>query len=392
MLSHNSMSFNPFASQTQGKPYKNPLQINDIIDCHNLDGLYTGLASVAGILGGSGSIIIERADSNGWDKNSSVSSMYIEKYSGRYYVLDSNSSVGSYTIVDKKFNKTNIISGEFNPKKMDALVIEEEPKNEIIAVLKQHKHAAKLFDEWGLGETIEYGKGMTFLFYGPPGTGKTHAASCIAKAVGREVITVSPAQIQSSEPGGANRAIEEAFATAKSENKILFLDECDSLVSSRADLGMILGSEVNTLLTSIEKFEGILILATNRAENLDAALERRISLIVEFKEPNYAARKDIWERMIPKKLPLDESVTSEWLAEHKLTGGQIKNVLLQAARLALSSESKKLNQNHFDMAIKRLQHSKNLLGSASRYSQTIHCDVAPSPSTITIDKEPALSL
>lgn len=272
----------------------------------------------------------------------------------------------------KKKTPTEVI---FKIKELDALVVAQEVREEIVAVLKQHKNVKKLFETWGLGKTIEYGRGMTFLFYGSPGTGKTWGATCIGKVVGKELLTIGSAEIQTSEPGGANRNIQKAFETARKEGKVLFIDECDSLITSRADVGMILGSEINTLLTEIEKYEGIVVLATNRIENLDEALERRISLIVEFPEPNHEQRKEIWERLIPKKMPLDKEVTMEKLAEHKLTGGQIKNVVLQAARLALSSDAKKVEMGHFDSAISRIKKSKSLMGSASRYHQEIVKDV-----------------
>lgn len=257
----------------------------------------------------------------------------------------------------------------FDLSKLEALVIADEAKTEIMAVLKQHKNSKKLFDEWGLSEVIEYGKGMGFLFYGPPGTGKTWGAHCIAKALGKELLVIGAAEIQTSEPGGANRNIQNAFKAAKDEDKILFMDECDSLITNRSDVGMILGSEINTLLTEIEKSEGVTILATNRIDTLDPALERRISLIVEFPEPDFKQRESIWTKMLPKKMPLGDGVTPTKLAEYKLTGGQIKNVVLQAARLALGEEAKKVEGHHFHSAVERINKSKSLMGSRSRYIQ-----------------------
>jgi AAA+ superfamily predicted ATPase len=252
--------------------------------------------------------------------------------------------------------------------KLDRVVVATEVREEVEAVLKQHENRDKMFKDWGL-EEIGYGKGMTFLFYGGPGTGKTWMATCIGEAMGVEILSIGAAEIQSSEPGGANRAIQAAFKECKDKGKILFIDECDSLITSRNDVGMILGGEINTLLTEIEKTEGIVILATNRIENLDAALERRISLIVEFPEPTFEQRQVIWEKTIPKKMPLNKDVKLDKLSEYKLTGGQIKNAVLQAARLALAEDAKAVNEQHFENAIKRINKSKNLMGTASRYEQ-----------------------
>lgn len=260
------------------------------------------------------------------------------------------------------------IKGEEKKKKipaslshLDKLILAPEVKEEIVAVLKQHEHSKKIFDEWGLGETIEYGKGMTFMFWGGPGTGKTFAANCIAKALGKELLVIGAAEIQTSEPGGANRAIQEAFANAK-RNKILFIDECDSLIFNRQNLGMVLGSEVNTLLTEIEKSESVVILATNRIADMDPALERRMSLIVEFPHPTRSQRLDIWKNILPKKMPLAKNVDLEELAKHKLTGGLIKNVVLQAARLAVSKDQNEVTKANFDQAINRVLSSQSLMG------------------------------
>lgn len=263
------------------------------------------------------------------------------------------------TAAPKKFDITHL----------DPLIIDPAVKDEIASVIKQHKNKDVLFTEWGLGDVIEYGRGMTLLFYGGPGTGKTWAAHCIAKVLGTELLTISAAEIQSSEPGAANRNIQQAFKTAQKEGKVLFLDECDSLIMNRSDLGMVLAGEVNTLLTEIEKSEGVVILATNRIESMDEALERRISLIAEFPAPDKEQRVEIWKKMLPKKMPISKDVSPEDLAKHRLTGGQIKNAVLAAARLALAQEKKEVSLSHFTTAIDRILASKNLMGTASRYHQ-----------------------
>lgn len=286
--------------------------------------------------------------------------------------------ISQFILIHADFLLDNISSSsmkkvKLDTSKLDPLVIKQETKEELISVLKQHNNSDKMFDEWGLGEVVEYGKGMTMLFHGTPGTGKTWGATCISRAVGQELLVINGANIQTSEPGGACRNIENAFKSAREQNKVLFLDECDSLITARNDVGMIIGMEINTLLTEIEKFEGVCILATNRIDTLDEALERRISLIVEFPKPDQKAREAIWEKHLPEKMPREKAVTPKALAKIELTGGQIKNVVLQAARLALADEEDKVKKKHFDRAIKRLLKSKDLMGSRTRrYSRGGH--------------------
>lgn len=246
---------------------------------------------------------------------------------------------------------------------LNRVMLKPEIRKDIEAALVQGSKHDLIFKKWGLEETVEYGRGMSLLFWGPPGTGKTWTAHCIAKAVGRELMSVTVGQIQSSMAGETNKNIEAAFKSAREGDKVLFLDECDSFVSDRKHLGMILSSEINTLLQEIEKFEGIVILATNQIGSLDPALERRLALIVEFKNPTLEERKEIWKMLLPKKFPLHGEVSVDALAEHKLTGGFIKNVLLHAARLAAAEGSADVKMQHFVSAIERTKNSQGKMGT-----------------------------
>jgi ATP-dependent 26S proteasome regulatory subunit len=76
-------------------------------------------------------------------------------------------------------------------------------------------------------------------------------------------------------------------------------------------------------------------LATNRKIPLDKALERRIALKVDFALPDRAQRREIWQRLSPPKLPLARDADLDELRAAELTGGEIKNIILNAATLAL---------------------------------------------------------
>lgn len=107
--------------------------------------------------------------------------------------------------------------------------------------------------------------------------------------------------------------------------------------------------------TGIELFEGVCILATNRRRNLGKTLSRRISMQVEFPRPQTAAeRLRIWQAIQPPKLPLDSDVDLELLAHEDLSCGEIKNVLLNAARFAAAREDAvaMLTFADFDQAVR----------------------------------------
>lgn len=264
---------------------------------------------------------------------------------------------------------------KFDPVELDKVVLTADTRRSIVSVLKQHEKADKIFKDWGLGKTIEYGKGMTMLFHGPPGTGKTMAARCIAKSISKDLTVIDNAKLQSSIPGEMERNLQEVFKEASRKSQVLMLDECDSLIMSRQGMGMILSSEINCLLTEIEKFEGILILTTNRVGELDKALERRISLIVKFPKPDAELRLKIWRGMIPLELPLAADVDLVKLSSDlELTGGLIKNVILGAARLAVADDRDAIAMGDFIKASEMIsagtrafkRKSKVLHGTVSR--------------------------
>lgn len=240
----------------------------------------------------------------------------------------------------------------FLPEELDKVKLAPEARRSILAVLRQHRDSSKIFDEWGLSETVGYGRGMTMLFWGPPGTGKTWATHCIAKALGKKLRVLDNAKLQSPVPGEMERNLKAEFDKAGKEGSVLLLDECDSLLMSRSGgMGMIMSSHVNALLTEIEKFDGVVVLTTNRVGELDKALERRISLVVEFPVPDQETRLEIWKGLIPSKMPLAEDVDLAKLAETRLTGGLIKNVVLNAARLASGDGCDKVALAHFERAV-----------------------------------------
>jgi len=254
--------------------------------------------------------------------------------------------------------------------KLSSIVIPEERYKQIHAAISQIENSVIIFETWGFADVFEKGYAVTLLFWGIPGTGKTLTAEAISNELNKELKIVQTADIETSEPGGAERMIRTIFQHAKGKEVIILFDECESLLMDRNEVGPILAAQVNALLTEIEKFDGIVIFTTNRLGKLDPALERRITTKVEFQFPNVEQRLLIWKRMIPKKAPLHKNVNLERLAEFPLTGGNIKNVVLNAARTAAFEKKKKISQQHFiDTIEKELQ---SIQSFASEYKRSTH--------------------
>lgn len=240
-------------------------------------------------------------------------------------------------------------SGRTDATALDTVILPSVVKRNLLAALTQVSHAQTLFQDWGLGETVEYGKGVGILLYGPPGCGKTRVARAIAQYLNRPLVEKSSADVESSIPGAAERAIREAFTHAQNNNAVIFWDECDDLLVSR-NTSLIMQwmtGLINEMLRQIERFRGVALFATNRLHALDPAVNRRLALKVEIPRPDQAARMGIWKVHIPDRMPLAKDVNLKALSKIPLTGGEIKNAVLEAARNTLALGEKRVKMRFF---------------------------------------------
>jgi SpoVK/Ycf46/Vps4 family AAA+-type ATPase len=224
----------------------------------------------------------------------------------------------------------------------ESVIIAEEKKALIMDALEQINHHDLIFDQWGFEDVFEKGTAISMLFYGVPGTGKTLMAQAIADKLDKKLRILGTADIESSEPGAAERNIKQIFEKAKDDTILLF-DECDSLIYDRTNVGAILAAQVNQLLTSLENFKGIVIFTTNQLGVLDEAFNRRLSLKLEFELPDFTERIAIWKRMFPERAPVAKDMDWERLARVEIAGGFIKNTVIRAVRMTAARGFEEIN-------------------------------------------------
>ncbi|HSJ07871.1 MAG TPA: ATP-binding protein [Longimicrobiales bacterium] len=224
--------------------------------------------------------------------------------------------------------------------------------------LTQVRARELIFERWGLGERHPTGTALAFNFAGPSGTGKTICAEAIANELGKRLLLVRYAEMESMWFGETPKNVAAVFRLALEEDAVLFFDEADA-IASRRSTEVSLGSQreantvVNVLLQELERFDGVVIFATNLAANFDPAFERRIRSHVLFERPGVAERERIWPVQVhPTKTPLADDVDFRSLAEQfDATGGEIRNAVLKAALAAASGdvpdEDRAIHQHHF---------------------------------------------
>ncbi|WP_458210357.1 ATP-binding protein [Haladaptatus sp. NG-SE-30] len=222
----------------------------------------------------------------------------------------------------------------------DDIVLPEDTESHLREVAAHIKYQGRVYSDWGFKQKFSLGNGVIALFTGASGTGKTMAAEIIANDAGLDLYKIDLSNVVSKYIGETEKNLSEVFDEAENSNAILFFDEADALFGKRSEVSdahdRYANIEVNYLLQRVEEHDGAVILTTNFKQNIDEAFMRRIHLRVDFPLPDRTAREKIWRGIFPKPDTLLGQLDYEFLSTFELTGGNIKNIALTAAFLAVS--------------------------------------------------------
>lgn len=219
----------------------------------------------------------------------------------------------------------------------DDLVLDPERTARVKEITMRCRRRDIVFGDWGLSPHPS--TGVVALFAGPSGTGKTLAAEVIAGDLGVDLYKVDLANLVSKYIGETEKNLSAVFDAAEASNVALFFDEADALLGKRSEVSdahdRYANIEVAYLLQRLERYEGLAIMATNLAKNIDPAFTRRLHVIIDFPMPEAAERRRIWARCLPKGAPIADDLDLDVLADAvEVAGGTIRNAVTTAAFLA----------------------------------------------------------
>lgn len=183
------------------------------------------------------------------------------------------------------------------------------------------------------GKDIIEGKsgGLTILGFGPPGNGKTLTGEIYSEYVEKPLY-----QIQSSQLGTDVDTIEknlsEVLRRAERWNCILMIDEADTYVYKRGN-DILQNCIVGTFLRLLEYYNGILFLTTNRCDIIDEAIMSRVTVAIEYKNPESDDLFSIWETHIPSYgLNISGHNLLEIVKKFPMSGRDVRNCLKLLSR------------------------------------------------------------
>ncbi|KAF9639188.1 hypothetical protein BFW01_g10085 [Lasiodiplodia theobromae] len=282
------------------------------------------------------------------------------------YLVPEN--ITGFNMQDKKWvdlQVDNIFEVEWDKRSFDNLAIAEENKKIVKALVLNKIERDKATDI-----VPGKGNGLVILLHGGPGTGKTLTAESVADLAEKPLYRVTCGDI-GTEPRKVEEYLENVFFLGKLWDCVVLLDEADVFLEQRSLSDLPRNALVSVFLRTLEYYDGILILTSNRVGTFDEAFKSRIQLALHYDSLNGEQRKHIWYTFIKRLEELDEPIEAmdiyknmETLAAKHMNGRQIRNAITTARQLALF-EGNKLNFRH-------LQESIKVSGQFDEYLHELH--------------------
>ncbi len=185
-----------------------------------------------------------------------------------------------------------------------------------------------------MAEDIIEGKsgGTTILCKGAPGLGKTLTAEVYAEVVGKPLYRVHSGQL------GVTAEFVEANLTqilrrAARWSAILLLDEADVYIRKR-DNDLEHNAIVAEFLRTLEYFDGLLFMTTNRMDDVDEAILSRCIAVIRYDTPPADAARQLWRTLSAQfGADIPGPLQEELLACYpQISGRDIKELIKLATR------------------------------------------------------------
>ncbi|MTI21819.1 ATP-binding protein [Fulvivirga sp. RKSG066] len=192
--------------------------------------------------------------------------------------------------------------------------------------------------------------GYVSMLYGPPGTGKTMTVAVLGRKLGLDVYAVDLSRVVSKYIGETEKNLEKIFDRLEGKRCILFFDEADALFGKRTEVkdarDRYANQEVAYLLQKIERFPGLVILASNYNQNLDNAFKRRILTSIFIPPPAENEREILWKKALPDNFKYEtDQLPIDLANSYQLTGANISNIIKLACLKATRDKTNLLTKS-----------------------------------------------
>ncbi|KAK6542370.1 hypothetical protein TWF694_006328 [Orbilia ellipsospora] len=172
-------------------------------------------------------------------------------------------------------------------------------------------------------------------------------------------------------PEAVEKYLNSVLHLGKKWNCVLLLDEADVFLEERSLSDLERNSLVSVFLRTLEYYNGVLILTSNRVGTFDEAFKSRIQLALHYPPLDGPSRRKIWHNFLEMLRNENEKVDFDGIVSHmdqlsgyEMNGRQIRNALSTARQLALF-EKETLDWD-------RIKDSIEVTSDFNRYIKEVH--------------------
>lgn len=180
--------------------------------------------------------------------------------------------------------------------------------------------------------------GNIIVCQGLPGLGKTLTAEVYSELTETPIYAVHSGTMGTS-PESVEKSLKLIFKRQRRWGCIVLLDEADVFVKSRGD-NIVQNAIVAEFLRTLEYFDGLLFMTTNRPDDIDDAIISRAAAIITYSPPNASHAMQIWKVMFAQNgvTPSDELLVALTELFPSIAPRDIKMLLRLVLRVATAQE------------------------------------------------------
>jgi hypothetical protein len=214
----------------------------------------------------------------------------------------------------------NVSAYRYKPELRDKLVLPHAHRD-LIDILTADRNF--------LMEDIVEGKsgGTTILCKGAPGLGKTLTAEVYAEVVEKPLYRVHSGQLGVT-ASSVEANLSKILRRAARWDSVLLLDEADVYIRRR-DNDLQHNAIVAEFLRTLEYFNGLLFMTTNRVADIDDAVLSRCIAIIQFETPTQVQAKQLWKSLAQQfNIELPDDLVEHLIVTYAAASGRdIKELL-----------------------------------------------------------------
>ncbi len=144
--------------------------------------------------------------------------------------------------------------------------------------------------------------GLFALMSGPRGMGRATAARELVEGLGLPLLRLDAGAVASPWLGETEKRITSVFEAARHAGAALLIEDADDLFAPRTEVARsadrYANMSTNHLLQQVDSFRGLCILTANGTRGFDAAMRRRIAVVVSFPDPTEELRAQVLEHAV----------------------------------------------------------------------------------------------